>query len=241
MKLRFLLASSGALVLLVAGWLFAQPAGDPLIEGFRLVEVASVADAAEQLYHQRIYMSHDMRPIFTTKFAGPAVTVMLKKEEHHDGPPASQGMLDAIDSAPAGSVYVIVLEDGLDTAGIGGLMSTAMKFRGLAGAVVDGSVRDLPQVKRIQFPVFSRGVVPSTSINHYRFAGANVPVTCAGAQVKPNDIIVADEDGVAVVPREHAAEILKKAQALDDTEHSMYPFIEKFRSIREAVAKFGRI
>jgi len=241
MKLRPSLASAAALVLLAAAWLVAQPAGDPLVEGFRLVEVASVADASEQLYGQRIYMSHDMRPIFTTKFAGPATTVLMKKEEHKEGSAASQGMLDAIDAAPAGSVYVMVLEDGLDTAGIGGLMSTAMKYRGLAGAVVDGSVRDLPQVKRLQFPVFSRGVVPSTSINHYRFAGANIAVTCAGVRVNPNDIVVADEDGVAVVPRAHAPEILKKAQELDDTEHRMYPFIEKFRSIKEAVAKFGRI
>jgi 4-hydroxy-4-methyl-2-oxoglutarate aldolase len=241
MKHRLLLAFSLALVLLVAGWLFAQPAADPLIESFRLVEVSAVSDAAEQLYGQRIYMSHDMRPIFTTKFAGPAVTVLMKKEEHKEGAAASQGMLDAIDSAPPGSVYVMVVEDGLDIAGIGGLMSTAMKFRGLAGAVVDSSARDLPQIKRLQFPVFSRGVVPSTSINHYRFAGMNIPVTCAGVRVNANDIVVADEDGVAVVPRAHAAEILKKAQELDHTEHSMYPFIEKFRSIKEAVAKFGRI
>jgi regulator of RNase E activity RraA len=241
MKLRFPLALAVALSVCAAAWLTAQPAADPLVEGLRLVEVASVADAAEQLYGQRIYMSHDMRPIFTAKFAGPAVTVLLKKEEHHEGAAASQGMLDAIDAAPPGSVYVIVLEDGLDIAGIGGLMSTAMKYRGLAGAVVDASVRDLPQIKRLQFPVFSRGIVPSTSINHYRFAGANIPVTCAGARVNPNDIVVADEDGVAVVPRAHAAEILKKAQELDNTEHSMVPFIEKFRSIREAVAKFGRI
>jgi len=241
MKLRLLLLPAALLALCAAVVLAAQPAADPLVEGLRLVEVASVADAAEQLYGQRIYMSHDMRPIFTAKFAGPAVTVLLKKEEHHEGSAASQGMLDAIDAAPPGSVYVIVLEDGLDIAGIGGLMSTAMKYRGLAGAVVDASVRDLPQIKRLQFPVFSRGIVPSTSINHYRFVGANIPVTCAGARVNPNDIVVADDDGVAVVPRAHAAEILKKAQELDNTEHSMVPFIEKFHSIRDAVAKFGRI
>src|SRR5579872_619246 len=122
----------------------------------------------------------------------------------------------------------MVLEDGADYAGIGGLMVTAMKFRGLAGAVVDGSVRDTPQIRRLQFPVFSRGVVPSTTINHFRVAGTNVPVTCAGVRVTPGDIIVADEDGVAVVARAHAADILKKAQDLDNTEHSMYPFIEKF-------------
>jgi 4-hydroxy-4-methyl-2-oxoglutarate aldolase len=219
----------------------AQPSADPLIEGLRLVEVASVSDAIEQLYHQRAYMSHEMRALSPTKFAGPAVTVLLKKEEHQEGSKASEGMLDAIDNAKPGSVYVMVLEDGGDYAGIGALMATAMKVRGLAGAVIDGSVRDTPQIRRLQFPVFSRGVVPSTTINHYRFAGVNIPVTCAGVPVNAGDIVTADEDGVAVVPHAKAAEVLKKAQALDDTEHSMLPFIEKYRSIKEAVARFGRI
>jgi regulator of RNase E activity RraA len=228
-------------MLAVAAWLVAQPAGDPLVEGFREVEVASAADAMEQLFAQKNYMSHDMRPIAPTKFAGPAVTVLLKKEEHKEGAAASQGMLDAIDAAKPGSVYVMVVEDGLDYAGMGGLMATAMRYRGFAGAVVDASVRDTPQIRKLQFPVFSRGVVPSTTINHYRFAGVNIPVTCAGVRVNPGDIISADEDGVVVVPKARAADVLKKAQELDNTEHTMLPFIEKFRSIKEAVAKFGRI
>src|SRR6185436_475715 len=146
-------------------------------DGFKYLEVASVADAIEQLYGgQRSHMTHEMRPLFTTKFVGPAVTVLMKKGEHKEGAPASQGMLDAIDAAPPGSVYVMVLEDGGDIAGIGGLMATAMKVRGLAGAVIDAGIRDTPQLKRLQFPVFSTGIVPSTSINHYKFAGANVPV-----------------------------------------------------------------
>jgi 4-hydroxy-4-methyl-2-oxoglutarate aldolase len=225
----------------LAALLAQAPVGDPLIEGFRQVEVASVADAIEQLYGQKMYMHHEMRPLFKTKFAGPAVTVLLKKEEHTEGSKASQGMLDAIDSGAPGSVYVMKLEDGADIAGIGGLMATAMKARGFAGAVIDAAVRDLPQIEKIQFPVFSIGVAPSTSVNHYRFAGLNVPVTCAGAPVNANDIISADEDGVVVIPRAKAADILKKAQELDNTEHSMIPFIEKYRSIREAVARFGRI
>ena len=219
----------------------AQTAGDSLVEGFKQVEVASVSDAIEQLYGRKLYMHHEMRPLFSTKFAGPAVTVLLKKEEHSEGSKASQGMLDAIDAAPAGSVYVMKLEGGADIAGIGGLMATAMKARGLAGAVIDAAVRDVPQIRKLQFPVYSVGIAPSTSVNHYRFAGMNVPVTVAGALVNPGDIISADEDGVVVIPRAQAAEILKKAQELDNTEHTMIPFIEKFRSIKEAVAKFGRI
>jgi 4-hydroxy-4-methyl-2-oxoglutarate aldolase len=226
-----------------AAWVMAQapPAEVSLVEGFRTVEVASVSDAMEQLYGQRAYMSHDMRPLSPAKFAGPAVTVQLKKEEHKEGSAASQGMLDAIDSSPAGSVYVMVLENGEDFAGIGGLMATAMKYRGFAGAVIDASVRDTPQIRKLQFPVFSRGVAPSTTINHYRVTGVNVPVTCAGVRVSPGDIVTADEDGVAVVPQAKAADVLKKSQELDDIEHRMLPFIEKFRSIKEAVKQFGRI
>lgn len=211
------------------------------VEGFKTVEVASVADAVEQLYGVKAYMRHEMRPLHTAKFAGPAVTVFLKKEEHHDGAKALQGMLDTIDEAAAGSVYVMALEDGEDYAGVGGLMSTAMKARGFAGAVVDGGIRDTAQITKLQFPVFSRGVVPSTTVNHFRLAGRNVKVQCAGVEVNAGDIIAADMDGVVVIPAAKAEQVLKKAQELDFTEHSMIPFIEKYRSIREAVAKFGRL
>jgi 4-hydroxy-4-methyl-2-oxoglutarate aldolase len=219
----------------------AESSGEDLIDGFRLVEAASVSDAEEQLFGKKMYMSHDMRPLFPTKFAGRATTVLMHAEENTEGSKAIQGMMDAIDEAPAGSVYVMVLENGLDYAGLGGLMSTAMKYRGLAGAIVDGGVRDTPQVTKLQFPVFSRGIVPSTTVNHYRVTGHNVPVTCAGVPVRQGDIIVADMDGVVVVPKDRAAEVLKKAQQMDQTEHSMYPFIEKYKSIREAVSKFGRL
>jgi len=230
-----------ATALTFAGGRALTVAEDSLIEGFRQTEVASVADAIEQLYGRQAYMHHDMRAVFKTKFAGPAVTVLLKKEEHKEGSAATQGMIAAIDTSPAGSVYVLVLEDGLDFGAVGGLMATAMKVRGFAGAIVDASIRDLPQIQRIQFPVYGRGVSPGTTVGHYRGVGVNIPVTCAGVTVRPNDIITADEDGVVVVPLEKAAEVLKKARDLDNTEHSMYPFIERFKSLTEAIARFGRL
>jgi regulator of RNase E activity RraA len=211
-----------------------------MIEAYRHVEAASVSDAIEQSLHEKRYMSHQMQAIFPTKFAGTALTVKLVKQENHD-PDALTGMLQAIDSGGPGSVYVMEVEDGADIAGMGGLMGTAMFARGFSGAVIDGGVRDLPQLKRIGFPVYATGPVPSTSVGHYRFGGVNVPIRCDGVQVSANDIIVADQDGVVVVPREHAAEILVLAQKLDNSEHSMYPFIEKFHSITEAVKQFGRI
>ncbi|WP_254064847.1 RraA family protein [Granulicella sp. S156] len=216
----------------------ADPAA--MLEAYRHVEAASVSDAIEQLLHEKHYMSHRMQSIFPTKFAGTALTVKLVKQENHD-PDALSGMLKAIDSGGSGSVYVMQVEDGADIAGMGGLMGTAMFSRGFSGAVIDGGVRDLPQLKRIGFPVYATGAVPSTSVGHYRFGGVNIPVDCDGVKVNANDIIVADQDGVVVVPREHAAEVLVRAEQLDNSEHSMYPFIEKFHSITEAVKQFGRI
>ena len=211
-----------------------------MLEAYRHVEAASVSDAEEQILHEKHYLNHTMRAIFPTKFAGTALTVLLKKEENHD-PNALSGMLTAIDSGGPGAVYVMKVEDGADIAGMGGLMGTAMFSRGFVGAVVEGGVRDVPQLTKIGFPVYSTGAVPSTSVSHYRFGGQNIPLEIAGAHVEPNDIIVADWDGVVVVPRARAGEILIKAQQLDNSEHSMYPFIEKFHSIVEAVKQFGRI
>jgi regulator of RNase E activity RraA len=211
-----------------------------LVEAYRHVEAASVSDAIEQILHRKSYMSHRMQSIFPAKFAGTALTVKLVKQENHD-PDALSGMLQAIDSGAPNSVYVMEVEDGEDIAGMGGLMGTAMFSRTFAGAVIDGGVRDLPQLKRIGFPVYATGVVPSTSVGHYRFAGSNVPILCDGVPVDAGDVIVADQDGVVVVPRAHAAEVLARAQELDNSEHSMYPVIERLRSITAAVKQFNRL
>jgi len=212
-----------------------------LVAQFRHVEVASVSDALEQITHKKMYMSHRMQPIFTAKFAGFARTVQLKKDEGNNDPEALTGMLEAIDQGSTDSVYVMVVEDGEDIAGMGGLMGTAMAARGYAGAVIDGGVRDVAYLRKIAFPVFATGIVPSTSVHHYRFAGSQIPVVCNGVSVNAGDIIVADSDGVAVIPKAQAQAVLTVAQQMDYKEHSMYALIEQFKSIVQAVKKVGRL
>lgn len=219
----------------------ANPGEDAaLLDGYRHVEVASVSDALEKISGRKMYMSHRMRPIFGSRFAGFALTVQLKKEPNND-PHALEGMLAAIDQGGANSVYVMAVEDGIDIAGMGGLMGTAMSVRGFSGAVIDGGVRDVAYLTKIGFPVYALGIVPSTSVSHYRFAGANIPVVCDGVAVNPADIVAADADGVVIVPRAQAAQVLALAQELDFKEHSMYADIEKLKSIQEAVKKTGRL
>lgn len=245
LSLFMLLTASTGLLIFAFHPLKAQTADVPsddssLLEAYRHVEVASVSDALEQVTGKKMYMSHRMRPIFPSKFAGIALTIRLK-EEANDDSTALNGMLSAIDAGQKNSVWVMVVDNGADIAGMGGLMGTAMSARNYAGAVIDGGVRDVAYLQKIGFPVFALGIVPSTSVHHYRFAGANVPLVCDGVAVSPGDIIVADADGVAVIPRASAGKILALAQELDYKEHSMYAIIEKTKSIVEAVRQFGRL
>jgi regulator of RNase E activity RraA len=211
-----------------------------LLAAYRHVEVASVSDALEQLYGQRMYLSHKMQPLFPARFSGFALTVRMEKLENHD-PHALDGMLEAIDRGEKDSVYVISIEDGADMAGMGGLMGTAMAAREFSGAIIDGAVRDTAYLRKIGFPVYATGIAPSTLVGHYRCAGSQVPVTIDGVAIHPGDIITTDADGVVVVPRAHAVEVLQLAQQLDFKEHSMYPLIEKMKSIEAAVKQFGRL
>lgn len=211
-----------------------------LLEAYRHVEVASVSDAIEQLLGRRMYLSHRMQPLFATRFTGLALTVRLEKRENHDAH-ALDGMLQAIDLGKPDSVYVMSIEDGADLAGMGGLMGTAMAARNFSGAIIDGAVRDTAYLRKIGFPVYAKGIAPSTLVGHYQCVGSQIPVVIDGVTIHPGDLISTDNDGVVIVPRDHAEDVLRLAQQLDFKEHSMYPLIEKTKSIEDAVKQFGRL
>jgi regulator of RNase E activity RraA len=217
--------------------------GDPLIEGFKKTTVASVADAVDQIVGKRGFMSHDMRPHVGGAFVGRAVTALLKPAPPEKATPQLSTLhsVEMIDNAKPGEVGVIVIEGSLDVAALGGLMATAAKSRDMAGMVLDGSLRDVAEVRALGLPVHARGVVPSSSVSRWAGVARNVPVQCAGVAVRPGDIIVAGEDGVVVVPRERAAEVLKRAQEIDVRETKMVPLIKQYKSLRKVVEMFNRI
>ncbi len=212
-----------------------------LVAGFKDTTVASVSDAVDQVTGQRGFMYHDMRPLAKAKVVGPAVTTQIRPSIKAGGPSGPNHMLLAIDEAAPGSVVVIVVEDGLDISGIGGLMATGCQARGLAGAVIDGAARVVDEINQLGFPVYCRSITPATSVGRYVSIGRNIPVTCAGVTVNPGDIIVAGTDGVVVVPMARAGEILRIAQKIDEKEAKMVPMIQELKSIMKAVEKFNRL
>jgi hypothetical protein len=154
----------------------AEYQGDPapMIEAYRHMEAASVSNAEEQLQHQKHYMSHWVQSIFSTKFAGAALAVLLKKEENNE-PAALSGMLTAIDNGAPGSAYVMKIEDGEDIAGMGCLMGTAMSARVCCGSG-DRWRRSRSAATQAQrfSGVYATGGVPSITVSGYRFAGVNI-------------------------------------------------------------------
>ncbi len=230
------------------GWQTARRAAapapsDPLVAALAKVPTASLADAVDQVTGRRGFMSHDMRPASPGHFAGRAATALLKAAppEKATAQLSARDSIAMIDNARPGEVGVIVIENGLDVAAIGGLMGTDAKVRGLAGMVLDAGVRDVDELKEMKLPVYARSVVPSSSVGRFASVGRGMPVECAGVTVKPGDIIVADEDGVVSVPQDQAQAVLKRAQEIDERERKMAPLIRQYKSLLEVVKKFNRI
>ncbi len=221
----------------------AAPPDEPLIAAFKKSYPASVSDAVELVTGKNGSMTHDMKLVNGTPIVGRAVTSLVKPAAPEQATPAlsTKHSVEMIDNAKPGEVGIIVMEGTLDIAAMGNLMATAAKVRGMAGMVLDGAIRDVWDIRRMGLTVYARSISPRTAVGHYATVARNVAVECAGITVRPGDIIVADEDGVVVVPQERAEEVLKKAQEIDARESGMFPFIRQFKSLSKAIEKFNRI
>lgn len=183
-------------------------------------------------------MDSAIRPAHFRRFAGPALTVRLFPGDLVD-------CLDALKVARAGDVIVVDAAGEVQTSIWGGLMAGLCKMKGVAGAVVDGAVRDVDEVRDLDFPLFSRAITPRST--HSPFSQrlepieVNVPVTCGRVIVRPGDIVLADETGVVVVPQEEAADVLQRARAQAEQEERTRARIHEGKSVEELLAEFGRL
>lgn len=212
-----------------------------LIEAFGQVAVASVADAVDKVCGRRGYLDSVIKPRINDKrICGPAATVLEAATDEFVPP---QHALDLIDEAAAGSVIVISVEGGVsDVAVWGGLMTAGAVANGHVGAVLDGGVRDLTEIRRdYGFPVYARSVSPGTTLGRYRTVASQVPVCVGGVMVHPGDIVVGDVDGVVIVPHAQAEAVLRMAQEIDARELEQAKLIIAEKSLRKGLAKYGRI
>ena len=236
----FSLTAAGARAQQPSAPVAAEPGTTEIMDTFAKASTGNVADAVDEATGVRGFMGRDMKPVFKAKMIGPVVTVLMQRALRTDKRDWPNLQIQTLDEAPPGSVIVEVLEDGLDTAGVGNLMATTAKVRGVAGMVIDGGARDIEELEEIGFPVWSRSQTPATSVGRYVPVARNVPVSCGGVLVRNGDWIVADRTGVVVVPVESLPQVLKLLRQYDDKETRMVPLIKETRSMGKALEKFNR-
>jgi len=205
-----------------------RPSAD-IIAGFRnLLRYDSVTCALSDCMGRFNAMTSDMKPLVEgIRFVGTAVTVRTLASD-------LAAPFKAIDVCEPGDVVVIDTHGSVSTAFWGENMTMSALNRGVLAAVIDGACRDVEELRKLKFPVICKGVVPNVgSVSGY--GDVNVPIQCAGVAVSPGDIVVADGNGVVVVPKAESAAILEAAQRLLQTEHVLQEKIKAGATIGELV------
>ena len=210
----------------------------PLLSRLEQLYTAVVSDSLDQLGFRHQAMAPTIRPLFSgARLAGVAATVLAHEVyEIPDEPYIKE--LEAVDRLEPDEVMVVSHVDGCY---FGELLATAAVARGSRGLVLDGFVRDAQRIIHMRFPAFIRGISPLDSLGRMDVADVQVPVVCGGVRVAAGDLVLADYDGVVVVPRRVAEETITRAEDKVRGENLVRGALEKGASVVETFRKYGVI
>ena len=202
---------------------------DDLVEAFKALDTASVSDAMDKIGIPA--GCHGIKPVINgVKFAGRAFTVKYRA----CGVIERGTVGDFLDDVPAGDVVVIDNGGRTDCTIWGDIMTSLAHHKGIAGTVIDGVCRDVPKIRELGYPIFTRDYYMMTGKDRIEIEAVNVPVTVAQRQVRPGDIVMGDDSGVVVVPASKAEEVLRIAREIEHTEQEILKRIAQGKTLREA-------
>lgn len=220
-----------------------------------MTEALTVLHAAGTAVVSDVFDSLGLRPpvldtsLFAIKgaghgFAGPAYTITGESEEWAKG--GDREKLAAIDAMPPGVVPVWAGTDIRGVCCFGDLLASSMQARGCAGVVVDGGVRDTAYLRTLAMPVVARFRTPAQGVHRWKVKAAQVPVRLRGAiddwvTVEPGDNVVADDDGVILVPERLLGEVARRVAEWSSTETATRQDILRGTRLLEALEKYGHL
>jgi regulator of RNase E activity RraA len=170
---------------------------------------------------------------------GLAATVKFVPDSHYDLKDPYGAGIDFLDTLQVGEIAVVSTGGECLSAFWGELFSAAAKGRGATGVVADGPLRDTEQVVSLDFPAFGQGSRPYDYKGRMRIAAIRIPVICGGVEVHPGDGVIADSDGIVVVPAEHLAKVSELANARAATEKTVLKDLLSGKSVREVWDAYG--
>ena len=193
---------------------------EELVDILREVSTPNISDAM----HRKGAM-HGILPINQgLKIVGTAVTVQTFAGDWAKS-------VEAIDLAHPGNV-IVIYNGSNNIAPWGGLATLSCKVKGIEGVVIDGAVRDLDEIRALNYPIFASGVVPNAG-EPKGMGEINAEISCGEQIVRPGDFIVGDDSGVVVIPRERAYEIARRAKEVKKTESRLYEEIRRGRTLSQ--------
>lgn len=212
-----------------------------LLERLAQLYPAVVSDCLDRIGYRDQVMKPHIRPLYPeARMAGFAMTVHCIEV---DGPPINaddyyKGELQAVDALKAGDVMVVSTCEGSYW---GELLATASRYRGAVGIVADAYTRDTERLIEMQFPTFVSGISACDSLGRIDIDQVGGPIQCGGVTVKPDDLLLADFDGVVVVPSEVAEEAISRAEEKVSGENLVREKLAEGMPVWEAFRTYGVI
>jgi 4-hydroxy-4-methyl-2-oxoglutarate aldolase len=210
-----------------------------LVEQLRRFRTSIIADCLDAVGATGHVVGPALRPLDPSMTIAGVARPALASRTYGRTERPYPNLIALVDSLQPLDVPVFTTSGHLVTALWGELLSTAAMVRGAAGLVVDGLVRDAREIAAMGFPVFATGLSPADPNGRAEITHVVVEIECAGARVRPGDLVLADFDGLVIVPRELAAAALERAERKTQGEDRTREEIARGRSVAEVFAELG--